>query len=173
MRTNQNLLLILLALLVFISGCSSSAKPSPVQADAVVQITATTESAATPSNPKPTPTEEIIFTPTPDTRIPPEQWQSWPIIPTATNRAKEIYQQGLAAGVNPYAFSKIGDCQNVKESFMGIYDTDRYFLQDWQNTWQETIDQFTGYFDRDSLAFGQGLNVAAALSPLHADPKYL
>ena len=34
MRANQNLLLILLALLVFISGCSGSAKLSPIQADA-------------------------------------------------------------------------------------------------------------------------------------------
>lgn len=34
-----------------------------------------------------------------------------------------------------------------------------------------TIDQFNGFFNQDSLAFGQGLNVAAALSPLHADPN--
>ena len=122
-------------------------------------------------SPEPTPTPEIVFTPTPDTRISPDQWQTWPIIPEPTNRAKEIFKAGIEKGVNAYAFSKIGDCQNVKETFMGIYDTDRYFLQDWQSAWQETINQFVGYYNRDSLAFGQGLNVAAALSPLHADPN--
>jgi hypothetical protein len=119
--------------------------------------------------PTKTATQEIINTPTPDLRLPPEQWQNWPIIPVATNRSIEINKVGLTKGVNPKAFSKIGDCQNVKESFMGIYDKNIYFLQDWQKSWQETIDQFKGYFNRDSLAFGQGLNVAAALSPLHAD----
>ena len=54
---------------------------------------------------------------------------------------------------------------------MGIYDTGRFFLLDSQKDWQQTVDQFKGFFNRDSLAFGQGLNVAAALSPLHADPS--
>ena len=54
---------------------------------------------------------------------------------------------------------------------MGIYDTGRFFLLDSQKDWQQTVDQFKGFFNRDSLAFGQGLNVAAALSPLHADPN--
>jgi len=111
------------------------------------------------------------FTPTPDLRMPPSQWQNWPIIPEATNRTKDIYQKGLELGVNPYSFSKIGDCQNVKESFMGIYDLDRYLLQEWQRDWQDSIDNFQGYFNRDGKAFGQGLNVAAALSPFHADPE--
>ncbi len=157
--------------LSLLTACSGSNKPSPVQAEAASQTEATAAFTEAPTVPEPTPTKEIVYTPTPDTRIPPEQWQSWPIIPEATNRAKEIYQQGIAKGVNPYAFSKFGDCQNVKEAFMGIYDTDRYVLLDWQSSWQDTIDQFTGYFDRDGLAFGQGLNVAAALSPLQADPN--
>ena len=134
---------------------------------------------SSPTNLLPTPTfnmpnltatPEIIITPTPDTRISPDQWKSWPIIPIATNRSIEIFMKGQTNGVNPKAFSKIGDCQNVKESFMGIYDTGIYFLQDWQKDWQQNVDQFKGYFNRDSLAFAQGLNVAAALSPLHADP---
>jgi len=122
------------------------------------------------ASPSFTPTVKIISTPTPDIRSTPDQWQSWPIIPEVTNRSIEIFKKGQANGVNPNAFSKIGDCQNVKESFMGIYDTGRFFLLDSQKDWQQTVDQFKGFFNRDSLAFGQGLNVAAALSPLHADP---
>ena len=158
--------------LIFIflfSGCANSNDVSAERTEPELNPT------FAPTNqlpsPEPTQTPEIVFTPTPDTRLTPEQWQTWPIIPEPTNRSKEIYLEGIQKGVNPYAFSKIGDCQNVKESFMGIYDTDRYFLQDWQSTWQETVNQFVGYFNRDSLAFGQGLNVAMALSPFHADPN--
>lgn len=114
--------------------------------------------------------ETQLFTPTPDIRILPEEWQSWPIIPEVTNRAVEIYKRGQELGVDPNAFSKVGDCQNVKESFMRIYDVNQYELQNWQAEWQTTIDNFTGFFDRDAEAFGQGLNVAAALSPFHSNP---
>lgn len=170
MNLKTPILLLVGAVFIF-AGCSNPAQAAMSPADVDLTYTPTLEFTATPLENDPTPTMEPTLTPTPDTRISPEQWQTWPIIPEPTNRAREIYRQGIAAGVNPYAFSKIGDCQNVKESFMGIYDTNRYFLQDWQATWQETIDQFVGYYDRDSLAFGQGLNVAAALSPLHADPN--
>jgi hypothetical protein len=153
------------------AGCNNAAQAAINPSEVDLSQPPIMEVSAAPQEVDPTPTLEPTLTPTPDTRVPPNQWQTWPIIPEPTNRAKEIFRMGIAAGVNPYAFSKIGDCQNVKESFMGIYDTDRYFLQDWQAAWQETIDQFAGYYDRDSLAFGQGLNVAAALSPLHADPS--
>jgi hypothetical protein len=158
-------------LLLMLSACASKIVPQ-------TNVVITPEPVQTTVLPTPieiTPTKTVTLqpssTPTPDLRLPPEQWQNWPIIPAATNRSIEIYKVGLSKGVNSRAFSKIGDCQNVKESFMGIYDKNTYFLQDWQKGWQETIDQFKGYFNRDSLAFGQGLNVAAALSPLHADPN--
>lgn len=163
--------LILSVCVTLLPSCSSN-KSSEIQKSDTIKpsqnnLSPTQNAVVTPVF---TATNEVIFTPTPDTRIPPDKWKSWPIIPLATNRAIEINKMGQVKGVNPNAFSKIGDCQNVKESFMGIYDTDRYFLLDSQSGWQETIDQFKGFFNRDSFAFGQGLNVAAALSPLHADP---
>jgi hypothetical protein len=109
-------------------------------------------------------------TATVDTRPLPEDWQDWPIIPEVTNKAREVYALGKQLGVDPHAFSKIGDCQNIKESFMGLYDLNRYYLEPSQAGWQETIDNFKGYFNRDGEAIEQGLNVAAALSPLQADP---
>ncbi len=54
---------------------------------------------------------------------------------------------------------------------MGLYDLNRYYLAPEQTAWQETIDNFSGYFNRDGKAIEQGLNVAAALSPLQADPE--
>jgi len=110
-------------------------------------------------------------TATPDLRIPPEQWQDWPIIPEVTNYAITIFASGKQKNVDSKSFSKIGDCQNIKEAFLGIYDLEgRYFLRENEKDWQETIDNFTGFFNRDGMAIEQGLNVAAALSPLHANP---
>ena len=110
-------------------------------------------------------------TPTPDLRIPPDQWQDWPIVPEVTNNSIAIFVSGNQKEVDSKSFSKIGDCQNIKEAFLGIYDLEgRYFLREDEKDWQETIDNFTGHFNKDGMAIEQGLNVAAALSPLHADP---
>ncbi len=118
----------------------------------------------------PEPTQTPLSTATPDTRLLPEDWKNWPINPEVTHKSREIYALGKEMGINPNAFSKIGDCQNIKESFMGLYDLNRYYLAPEQADWQETIDNFHGYFNRDGKAIEQGLNVAAALSPLQADP---
>ena len=89
--------------------------------------------------------------------LPPEQWQEWPVIPTATGRAIEIYTVGLAMGNNPRGFSKIGDCQNIKEAFMGFFDLpDRYNLGTDYQYLQETIDNFSGYFNTDGQAVKGG-----------------
>lgn len=112
-----------------------------------------------------------ISTPTTDLRVPADRWQEWPVIPEITNNSVVIFKNGKEQKVDPNAFSKIGDCQNIKEAFLGIYDLDgRYFLNEDEKDWQETINNFKGYFNKDGLAIEQGLNVAAALSPLHADP---
>lgn len=174
-KVNKHNKIILLALMasLIVSACSAGAaqevdieQPMMVdEAQAEGQATMTVAVAtevATPTH---------VFTATPDTRIPPEEWQNWPIIPEVTGKAVEIYQLGLEKGVNSKAFSKIGDCQNIKESFMGIYDLNRYYLAPEQSGWQETIDNFRGFFNRDGKAIEQGLNVAAALSPLQADPE--
>ena len=156
---------------MLLTGCAKEAEISVIP-----PISTSTQIMNMPSSehteqPEITQTIPPIMSPTPDMRLKPESWQDWPIIPEATNRVKEIYQDGLVKGVDQKAFSKIGDCQNVKEAFMIIYDVNQYYLQDWQKDWQEAIDQFHGFFNRDAKAFGQGLNVAAALSPFHSDPE--
>jgi len=109
-------------------------------------------------------------TPTPDLRISPDNWQDWPIVPEVTNNSIAIFTRGKQKDVDPKSFSKIGDCQNIKEAFLGIYDLEgRYFLREGEKDWQETIDNFMGFFNKDGMAIEQGLNVAAALSPMHAD----
>jgi hypothetical protein len=87
-----------------------------------------------------------------------------------SDTARQIYRSGLALGRNPHAFSKIGDCQNITTYFLSFFDhPDLYRLGDHTDL-QETIHWYTGSFSRESLAVKGGLNVAAVLSPLRADP---
>jgi len=121
--------------------------------------------------PAPTKSSEPTASPTPDTRLKPEEWQSWPIIPEATNRAREIYQAGLALGNDPHHFSKVGDCQSIQEAFMGFYDIPtRYTLDADRQHLKATIDQFTGSFLRDGMAVHGGFTAASPLSPMLANP---
>ena len=162
---------IILTLLLI--GCASplaeipttdmESQPEPKQEEpAIVEITNPESMVVSTATP--------LFTATPDNRLKPDDWKKWPIIPQVTSRSRDVYALGESLGMDPRAFSKIGDCQNVKESFMGFYDLKRYFLSSSQKTWQDTIDQFKGFYNRDGKAIEQGLNVAAALSPLLADP---
>jgi len=113
------------------------------------------------------------LTPIIDTRLPPGSWMAWPVVPAVTARAKEIYQRGIALGNNPHSFSKIGDCQAIKEVLMGIYDIpERYQLAPEDKPLQETIDYFAGSFNRDGMAVRGGFNAASVLSPIWADPQY-
>jgi hypothetical protein len=115
--------------------------------------------------------EEPEGTPTPDLRLPPEKWQEWPVVPAVSARAREIYQRGLALGNDPHAFSKIGDCQSVPASFLGIYDTDRYsFALEYQYL-QETVDFYAGSFNRQGESVRGGFNTSSVLLPFWANPE--
>jgi hypothetical protein len=121
---------------------------------------------ATPRLPSPTPN----YTPTPDTRPTPNNWRTWPVIPAISQHAIDIYQQGLVIGNDPHAFSIIGDCQSEPAVFMGIYDSDRYYLGEDYTYLQDTIDQYAGNFGRENATTRNGLSVASVFSPLWA-PK--
>jgi hypothetical protein len=138
--------------------------------------------AVTPGEP-PTPT---LFWPTPVSNafatpyvrpagahgqdLPPEKWQEWPVIPVISDRAVAIYQAGIAQGNSPTHFSKVGDCQNIRQYFLGTFDTPTYSLGDKYEYLQETIDYFSGSWGRLSEAVRTGFNVASVLTPLYANP---
>ncbi len=109
--------------------------------------------------------------PTPDLRLPPEKWQEWPVIPQVSARAREIYQNGLALGNDPHAFSKIGDCQSIPASFLGLYDTDRYTFAPEFQFLQETVDFYAGSFNREGESVRGGFTAAAVLLPFRANPE--
>ncbi|MEE4195246.1 MAG: hypothetical protein V2J07_08615 [Anaerolineae bacterium] len=116
-----------------------------------------------------TPTEEPP-TATPDVRLDPEDWRNWPVVPSISAHAIELYQQAVANGADPTHFSKIGDCQNVTSYFLADFDRGRYRLGEEYAYLQETIDYYAGSWKRESLAVQGGFNVASVMSPLRADP---
>jgi hypothetical protein len=110
-------------------------------------------------------------TSTPDPRLPPEDWQAWPVVPERVSpRVLEIYQHGLELGSNPQAYSKIGDCEATPAWFLGAFDgkPEEYSLGEYVYL-QEVIDNFRGSHSRTSLAAGRGYSTANVLSPLWAD----
>ena len=159
-----------------IAGCST-AGPGPstpeIPATATVEIAPPPETIVAPTvAPSPTPAATAEPGATPIPRQAPEDWMNWPIVPTVTSHAIEIYKQGLAMGNDPHAFSKVGDCQSIKEAFMGYFDIpSRYKLGEDTAYLKETIDNFSGHFNTDGEAVRGGFNAAAVLSPLWADPK--
>lgn len=157
--------------LVFLSACDTAEVTNTPTRELVIEETATLEPA-----PPPTaiiaPTLIHDPTPTVDTRLPPERWKEWPVVPAATVRSAEIYKTGLALGNDLNAFSKVGDCQNIKAAFMGFFDIpDRYNLGLDYLYLQDTIDNFSGHFNTDGQAVKGGFNAATVLSPLWANPE--
>lgn len=160
--------LLSILLVLVLTACNGAVTSAPITDTYIVSPTA---EPALPPTAIIAPTLASNPTAVTNTHLPPERWQEWPVIPTATGRAIEIYKAGLAMGNNPRAFSKIGDCQNIKAAFLGFFDLpDRYNLGlDYQYL-QETIDNFAGYFNTDGQAVRGGFNAATVLSPMWANP---
>ena len=165
----------LILLLAFLTACGGTVNgeetTAPIATDRVSKSSPTVPIALPPETIV-VPTLVLNPTVTSDTRLPPERWQEWPVIPSATARAIEIYRTGLAMGLDPHAFSKVGDCQSVKAAFMGYFDLGQYpaSLGSDYPTLRETIDNFAGHFDTDGQAVRGGFVAASVLSPLWADP---
>lgn len=160
-----------IVILILLAGCRVVAEPTPIPpTDTPAPTPTITETPLPPTltfTPEPTPTA------TPDLRLNPALWKQWPVIPTLSARAKEIYRQGIALGNDPRAFSKVGDCQSIKEAFMGLFDLeDRYTLSAEHQNLAEAIEYFKGHFNTDGQAVKGGFNAAAVLSPMWADPEF-
>lgn len=167
--------LLLFVLFISIPSCSGGEPPS--------LPTVTPESAVPPLLPSDTLTPfqptvdatalpQALPTPTVTPTLAPDAWMDMPVIPTGVSqRAIEIYLQGLALGNHPQAFSKIGDCDATPTWFLGDFDSgpDAYSLGEYAAL-QPAIDYFQGSWGRDSVAVRRGFTAASVLAPLWADP---
>ncbi|MDX9863298.1 MAG: SGNH/GDSL hydrolase family protein [Anaerolineaceae bacterium] len=170
-----------IGILTVMSGCTAT----EIAAAPVVTVTATeirqsptTSSIATEAATGIAPAEPEIQQPSPVATevlptLAPERWEDWPVVPEGVSaRTIEIYQQGLAMGNNPQAFSKIGDCETYTQWF--LYDFDQgskaYNLGPYDNL-QSVIDYFEGSYERLSVATKQGFTAASIMTTLWADPE--
>lgn len=133
-----------------------------------VEASATFTATNTPTL-EPGITPSLTATQTPDLRLKPEDWQTWQIIPTVSQKMIETYQQGLAKGNDPHVFSVIGDCQSSPTYFLSLYDEGRYELSADESHLQTVIDQFKGSFVHRSVTVKNGLTVSSVLNPFWAD----
>lgn len=133
----------------------------------------TPRATATPvDTPTVTPTPTITPTATKDTRLLPDQWTAWPIVPTLSARALDIYLHGQKLGIDVHSFARIGDCQSEPAVFMGIYDDPtRYWFDEKHKYLQAAVDQFKGSFNRDDFTAQRGFGIADIFSALKADPN--
>ncbi len=116
---------------------------------------------------------EIQEEPTQEPRLMPEDWRDWPVVPEVTAAARETYRQGLAMGNDPHAFSKVADCQNLKEYFLKKFDHLNLYKFDYRiDDYMDTIENFQGNFDRDGYSTKFGFTAASPLVQFEADPQF-
>ena len=193
MMIKKTILSVVCLLMLFTSACAAAqislvptaqaqptstlitpAAPSSPASPAATATTAPSPVAASPSpvlTATDIPTATITPTATPDTRLPPNLWTQWPIVPTLSARAIAIYQQGQKLGNDPHSFARIGDCQSEPEVFLGLYDDPtRYYFTEKYKYLQMTVNQFAGSFARSNVTARRGFGIASVFSPLQADP---
>lgn len=100
-------------------------------------------------------------------------WQDLPVIPEFSDNARKILKAGIAAGNDPHAFSKVGDCDTSTSWYLSDYDRDQvyYDLGEYEYL-QGVIDFFKGSFVRLSFAAKPGFSAASALSTFFMNYEY-
>jgi hypothetical protein len=96
--------------------------------------------------------------------------EAYPLIPDATATARRLYRQGQAKGRDPRAIAKVGDCNSVGYVFLHPFGEGRYKLGDYAAL-QPVIDRFGASFNVLTQAAHNGMNAAAVLDPLWANPN--
>ena len=105
------------------------------------------------------------LTPTPNKKsnqdsLLPEYWKWWDVYPVLSEYALQVYDDAIANGRNPHAFSIIGDCQSEPNIFMGRFDTGDYVLPENEaENLSETISYYKGMFNRNHITVKDGLSV--------------
>lgn len=154
-----------LALLV-VSLVTACAMAAPI-------VAPTAAPAATPS---PVPTTEPAAPGS-------DSLETLPLVAELSPAARQVLEQGKAAGRNPHSFSRIGDCMSSSPHFLTPFGTGAYDLGEYGDL-QRTIDAYAGGIVREvdgqpadpftaiSLAATEGFNSASVMEPLWADPAY-
>jgi len=185
LHTGKRNAYIFLLCILFLVSCAPApvlpaVTPSIAPASGGPELTSVAPTAAPPLPtaaptvlaPSPLPEATLIPTVAPDVRLAPEDWQEWPVIPALSAHARQVLQDGLAAGRNPRAFAKVGDCETLTDWFLVDFDRGaRYYDLGPYSSLQPVIDYFAGSFQRMSAASARGFTAASALSSFWSDPN--
>jgi hypothetical protein len=185
MKSRTILLITLLA--IILAGCNATTQltptlsitETPADPEDLLAEQITTWQAENPTQEEPTEiaTNTPLPTDTPPTATPhpsPDDWRDAPVIPQGiSQRAIEIYLQGLEMGRNPHAFSNVGDCGGTPSWFLGSFDLNpQYYSLGEHEYLTSAIAYFAGSFDRYSMAVSPGFNTSSIFAPLWADPEH-
>jgi hypothetical protein len=158
---------ICLALMLLLGACAPapSTEPLPSATDTPGTLPATDPALGTPATLQPESTST-------GTALPPDFWESLPVVPTqVSGRLRAIYQQGAELGRSAQTFSRIGDCASAAPAFItgfgGAYDLAEFAYL------QPAVDYFRASFARPSYAAKAGLSTAGVLSTIWTDEKCL
>ncbi|HEY3473333.1 MAG TPA: SGNH/GDSL hydrolase family protein [Anaerolineales bacterium] len=101
-----------------------------------------------------------------------EDWASWPVIPTVSEKTRQLYGLGQLSGNHPRAFSKIGDGEISAAWFFTAFDLGEgyYDLGPYQHL-APAIEYFSGSFGRIGMAARRGFNTHKILDPAQSDPS--
>ena len=148
-------LVMLISLALLTTGCGADVTRTPTTSEPVSLPTVTSQSISSP-----VPTTSPVADPSRSC----EEWQSWPVVPSVSKAAREIYQRGQANGNNAHAFSKIGDGEISAAWFLTAFDLgpDHYDLGPYQDL-LPVIEHFAGSFERIGMAAKRGFNTERIL----------
>jgi hypothetical protein len=168
-------LILLLVLSLILAACGQTTTltqtPEPLQAVPTQEADSVASPTQQPGTVEPSPTVEFTPTPTVDLVLELDAWKQAPVVPVVSDRAREIFETGVALGNDPRRFSKIGDSETFTSWFLAPFDGTpaSYRLGEYEHL-QAVIDQFAGSYARQSVAARQGFNAASVFAPLWADP---
>ena len=91
------------------------------------------------------------------------------IISAGGENVREIYLRGQELGNDPYAFSKIGDCNSEPPFFLAKFDQGLYDLGPFSYL-QGAITHFAGSFERESATVWTGNHAWAVFDATWANP---
>lgn len=161
--------------MVFLVACAPQATPLPVKpltetprrivptprydAPTQARLTSTPKVDSTPQASSTPRVESATLTATPNLNA----WMSLPVRPEAGENVRAIYERGIDLGNDPNAFSIFGDCQAEPQEFLGVYDTDGALVQSLPPELRETVEHFSGSFERESPTAQDGTTPGALL----------
>lgn len=171
---------VLCLFLILACSCSFTSPRSSTDVSLDIEGTQprTTPVMASPTSMESTPADiptQVLQSATPGAtamgrpELAPVGWKLLPVLPTMSPQAVDIFQNGLALGNNPQAFSKVGDGEIASSWFLTMFDLDPPHYDLGSHEYLEpVIETYAGSFEHVGVAAHAGFSTTLILDPLLA-----